>query len=151
MWFDAPIGYISITAEYTKDWEQWWKNPDNVELYQFMAKDNVVFHSVIFPSSLLGTGDNWTMVKHLNATEYLKYEGDAFSKSRGVGVFGNNAQESGISADIFRYYLLVNRPESAGGLWVGLKRMAPRRARPALSSCLRASPWPPRCPRRRRL
>lgn len=46
VWFDAPIGYISITSCYTSDWEKWWKNPENVELYQFMGKDNVPFHTV---------------------------------------------------------------------------------------------------------
>jgi methionyl-tRNA synthetase len=46
VWFDAPIGYISITACYTPEWEKWWKNPENVELYQFMGKDNVPFHTV---------------------------------------------------------------------------------------------------------
>lgn len=46
VWFDAPIGYISITACYTPDWEKWWKDPENVELYQFMGKDNVPFHTV---------------------------------------------------------------------------------------------------------
>ena len=46
VWFDAPIGYISITASYTPDWEKWWKDPDNVELFQFMGKDNVPFHTV---------------------------------------------------------------------------------------------------------
>jgi methionyl-tRNA synthetase len=48
VWFDAPIGYVSITASYTPDWEKWWKNPENVELYQFMGKDNVSFHSVSY-------------------------------------------------------------------------------------------------------
>jgi len=46
VWFDAPIGYVSITSCYTPDWEKWWKNPENVELYQFMGKDNVPFHTV---------------------------------------------------------------------------------------------------------
>jgi methionyl-tRNA synthetase len=46
VWFDAPIGYVSITASYTPEWEKWWKNPDNVELFQFMGKDNVPFHTV---------------------------------------------------------------------------------------------------------
>lgn len=46
MWYDAPIGYISITSCHTSDWEKWWKNPENVELYQFMGKDNVPFHTV---------------------------------------------------------------------------------------------------------
>lgn len=46
MWFDAPIGYVSITSCHTPEWEKWWKNPENVELYQFMGKDNVPFHTV---------------------------------------------------------------------------------------------------------
>lgn len=50
-WFDACIGYVSITANYTDQWQQWWRNPDEVELYQFIGKDNVAFHSVIFPGS----------------------------------------------------------------------------------------------------
>ena len=56
VWFDAPIGYISITANYVSDWRAWWQNPDEVELVQFMGKDNVPFHTVIFPATLLGTG-----------------------------------------------------------------------------------------------
>lgn len=113
VWFDATIGYVSITANYTKEWEKWWKNPDNVKLYQFMGKDNVPFHTVIFPGSQLGTGDDWTMLHHLNTTEYLQYEGGKFSKSRGVGVFGNNAQDSGVPASVWRYYLASVRPESS--------------------------------------
>ncbi|KAJ7414863.1 methionyl-tRNA synthetase [Willisornis vidua] len=61
VWFDAPIGYLSITATYTEHWERWWKNPEQVELYNFMAKDNVPFHSVVFPCTLLGTGDSYTL------------------------------------------------------------------------------------------
>lgn len=56
VWFDAPIGYLSITANYTAEWEKWWRQPDDVELVQFMGKDNVTFHTIIFPSTLLGTG-----------------------------------------------------------------------------------------------
>jgi methionyl-tRNA synthetase len=59
--------YISITANYTDEWRQWWLNPDNVELFQFMAKDNVTFHGVIFPGSLMATRSNWTMVKMIAA------------------------------------------------------------------------------------
>lgn len=113
VWFDATIGYVSITANYTKNWEKWWKNPKNVNLYQFMGKDNVPFHTVVFPASQIGTGDDWTMLHHLNTTEYLQYEGGKFSKSRGVGVFGNNAQESGLSPSVWRYYLASVRPESS--------------------------------------
>ncbi|KAE8265286.1 hypothetical protein A4X09_0g6700 [Tilletia walkeri] len=113
VWFDAPIGYPSITATYTDQWEQWWKNPDNVKLYQFMGKDNVRFHSVIFPSCLLGTKEKWTMLDSISTTEYLQYEGGKFSKSRNVGVFGDKAAEVGVSPSVWRYYLLANRPETA--------------------------------------
>ncbi|CAJ1050404.1 methionine--tRNA ligase%2C cytoplasmic isoform X1 [Xyrichtys novacula] len=111
VWFDAPIGYLSITANYTDKWEKWWKNPDQVELYNFMAKDNVPFHSVVFPCSLLGAQDNYTLVSHLVATEYLNYEDTKFSKSRGVGVFGDMAKDTGIPSDVWRFYLLYVRPE----------------------------------------
>uniref|UniRef100_A0AAY5EFS1 methionine--tRNA ligase n=1 Tax=Electrophorus electricus TaxID=8005 RepID=A0AAY5EFS1_ELEEL len=111
VWFDAPIGYLSITANYTSQWEKWWKNPQQVELYNFMAKDNVPFHSVVFPCSLLGAQDNYTLVNHLIATEYLNYEDTKFSKSRGVGVFGDMAKDTGIVSDVWRFYLLYMRPE----------------------------------------
>lgn len=113
VWFDAPIGYISITANFVEDWEAWWKNPDNVQLYQFMGKDNVPFHSVIFPSSLIGTEDAYTLVHNISTTEYLNYESGKFSKSRNIGVFGNNVVDSKIPVAVWRYYLLANRPEAA--------------------------------------
>ncbi len=114
VWFDAPIGYISITANFTDKWKNWWMDGgENVHLYQFMGKDNVLFHTVIFPSTLIGSGEKWTMLHHLSTTEFLNYEGGKFSKSRNVGVFGNDAKESGIPADVWRYYLLRNRPEKA--------------------------------------
>ncbi|XP_019618782.1 PREDICTED: methionine--tRNA ligase, cytoplasmic-like [Branchiostoma belcheri] len=112
VWFDAPIGYLSITANYTERWDKWWKNPDEVILYNFMAKDNVPFHSVVFPCSLLGAEDNYTLVNHLQATEFLNYEDGKFSKSRGIGVFGDDAKDTSIPADIWRFYLLYVRPES---------------------------------------
>lgn len=119
VWFDACIGYMSITKNYTdgdnlagKNWEKWWKNPENVSLYQFMGKDNVPFHTIIFPGSQLGTGEKWTQVHKLSATEYLNYEGGKFSKSKGVGVFGNNAKDTGVDPDIWRFYLLSRRPET---------------------------------------
>lgn len=113
VWFDACIGYVSITATYTKHWEQWWRNPEEVKLYQFMGKDNVPFHTVVFPCSQLGTGDKWTMLNHLSTTEYLNYERGKFSKSRGVGVFGTSAQETQVPADVWRYFLLLRRPETS--------------------------------------
>ncbi|TVR60677.1 MAG: methionine--tRNA ligase [Spirochaetaceae bacterium] len=113
VWFDAPIGYISITATHTPDWEDWWKNPDEVELFQFIGKDNIPFHTVIFPSSLLGSGENWTMLHHMSSTEYMNYETGKFSKSAGVGVFGNDAKDTGIPADVWRFYIFYNRPETS--------------------------------------
>ncbi|MBN1904443.1 MAG: methionine--tRNA ligase [Deltaproteobacteria bacterium] len=111
VWFDAPIGYISITAKARDDWKEWWQNPQDVTLYQFMAKDNIPFHTVIFPASLIGTGKNWTLLHHINAIEYLNYENTKFSKSRNIGVFGNDVKETGIHIDLWRFYLLANRPE----------------------------------------
>ncbi|KAL1543001.1 methionine--tRNA ligase [Salvia divinorum] len=100
VWFDAPIGYVSITSCHTPEWEKWWKNPEDVELYQFMGKDNVPFHTVIFPSTLLGTGENWTMMKTISVTEYLNYEAGKFSKSKGVGVFGNDVKDTNIPVEV---------------------------------------------------
>jgi methionyl-tRNA synthetase len=112
VWFDAPIGYISITKKgLPNTWEDWWKSPEDTELYQFMAKDNIPFHSVIFPATLLATDDKWTMVYHLSSTEYLNYENTKFSKSRNIGVFGTDVINSGIDVDLWRFYLLANRPE----------------------------------------
>ena len=112
VWFDAPIGYISITANATDKWEYWWRDPENTELFQFIGKDNIPFHTVIFPSSLLATGEKWTMLHHMSSTEYLNYEGGKFSKSRGIGIFGNDVQETGIPADVWRFYMFYNRPEN---------------------------------------
>jgi len=66
--FDAPIGYPSITANYTPEWKQWWFNPKDVNLYQFMGKDNVYFHTVYWPSVQIGEGRDWTKLHHLSTT-----------------------------------------------------------------------------------
>ena len=117
VWFDAPIGYISMTAtlgdEKGFDFENWWKSPKDVELYQFIGKDNIPFHTVIFPSTLLGSGRNWTMLHHMSSTEYLNYESGKFSKSKGIGVFGTDVMETGIPADVWRFYIFYNRPEKS--------------------------------------
>lgn len=114
VWFDAPIGYLSITANFLQDdWEKWWKNPENVKLYQYMGKDNVTFHTVIFPSTIIGTQKPHTLVHHLSTTEYLNYENKKFSKTHNTGVFGDSARNTGIPSEVWRYYLLANRPEQA--------------------------------------
>lgn len=98
VWFDAPIGYISITANYLgKDYVRWWQS-ECVKLFQFMGKDNVPFHTVIFPSSLLASKQPWTLLHHISTTEYLTYEGTKFSKRNGTGVFGDSASTTGIPA-----------------------------------------------------
>ncbi|MGD2250780.1 MAG: methionine--tRNA ligase [Candidatus Methanofastidiosia archaeon] len=117
VWFDAPIGYISITQEYCEntntDWKTWWKTPDDVCLYQFMGKDNIPFHTVIFPATLMGTQEEYTLLHQISVNEYITYEGGAFSKSRGIGVFADDAKKSGIPPDVWRYYLFINRPEKS--------------------------------------
>ncbi len=118
VWFDAPIGYISITANHTDDWEYWWKQPDEVELFQFIGKDNIPFHTVIFPSTQLASGDRWTMLHHMSSSEYLNYEGGKFSKSKGLGIFGNDVQDTGIPADVWRFYIFYNRPEKSDTMFV---------------------------------
>ncbi len=111
-WFDAPIGYIGITIENKPDtWKEWWMNKD-VNLYQFMGKDNVPFHGIMFPSFLIGTKENWKLVDYLASTDYLNYEDKKFSKSKSTGVFGDSAKDTGIAVDIWRYYLFRIRPES---------------------------------------
>jgi len=84
-----------------------------------MGKDNITFHTVIFPCSLIGSGDNWTKLHNISTTEFLNYEIDPksgkplkFSKSRNSGVFGDNAKDTGINSEVWRYYLLANRPEA---------------------------------------
>jgi methionyl-tRNA synthetase len=122
VWFDAPIGYISITAGYCgDDWKAWWmpgeyfgsseETPD-VEMVQFMGKDNVPFHTIIFPACQIGTKQAWTMMDSISVTEYLNYEDGKFSKSRGIGVFGNDAKDTNIPVEVWRYYLLSMRPEN---------------------------------------
>ncbi len=110
-WFDAPIGYISIVRAVREDWKEWWMNPEEVELVQFMGKDNIPFHTTMFPGMLLGTKENWTTLDRISANEYLNYEGGKFSKSLNRGVFGDDAISTGIKSDVWRFYLMINRPE----------------------------------------
>lgn len=131
VWFDAPIGYISITkaladklteeGKTSFDWKSWWLPSESqeatsktpVDLFQFIGKDNIPFHTVIFPSTLIGSGRDWTKLYHMSSSEYLNYESGKFSKSKGIGVFGTDAKESGIPADAWRFYIFYNRPEKS--------------------------------------
>jgi methionyl-tRNA synthetase len=115
VWFDAPIGYISMTQEYCEkkgtNWEDWWNQPEKVRLYQFMGKDNIPFHTVIFPATLMGTHQPYTLLHQISVNEYITYEGGPFSKSKGLGIFCDDVMASGIPPDVWRYYLLITRPE----------------------------------------
>jgi methionyl-tRNA synthetase len=113
VWFDAPIGYLSITKNAIgDDYVKWWKDPENTELVQFMAKDNVQFHSVIFPATLKATDDDYTTVSRISSVDYLQYGNSKFSKSRKTGVFGDDVMKLDYPADYWRFYLLSIRPES---------------------------------------
>ncbi|KAK7690960.1 hypothetical protein QCA50_006063 [Cerrena zonata] len=117
VWFEACIGYVSITANYTKEWKRWWFDHPNVRLFQFMGKDNVYFHTIFFPCVQIGDGREWTTLNHLSTTEYLNYEGGKFSKSKNRGVFGPAAKETGIPVPVWRYYLISTRPETADAMF----------------------------------
>lgn len=100
--------------EENETWQDWWCNPE-VDLYEFMGKDNIPFHSIIFPATLLGTLNKykyWTLPKALYTTDYLNYEDGKFSKSRNVGVFCTDAMNSGLPSFVWRYYLFAIRPEN---------------------------------------
>lgn len=118
VWFDAPIGYIGITKQWEslnkseRNWKDWWMNPTEVRHVEFMGKDNVPYHSITFPATLLGTKENWTQVDFLKGFSYLTYEGGKFSKSENRGVFAEDAVKE-FDADYWRYWLIANAPESS--------------------------------------
>ena len=118
VWFDAPIGYIGITKQWSdekpneRSWEDWWLKPDDVQYVEFMAKDNVPYHTITFPATLMGTGENWKLVDYLKGMSYLTFNGGKFSKSEQVGIFCDAAIEE-FPADYWRYWLMANAPESS--------------------------------------
>ncbi|MGW2093318.1 methionine--tRNA ligase [Promicromonospora sukumoe] len=119
VWFDAPIEYIGSTQEWadatpageTRDWKSWWYEADDVRYTQFMAKDNVPFHTVMFPATQLGVREPWTMVDYVKGFSWLTYYGGKFSTSQKRGVFTDAALEI-LPADYWRWYLIANAPES---------------------------------------
>lgn len=122
VWFDAPIEYIACAAEWVDangkteaDWERWWrtdKGASDVKYFQFMGKDNVPFHTLSFPATILGSGEPWKMVDYLKSFNYLNYDGGQFSTSQGRGVFMDQAL-SILPADYWRWWLLSHAPESS--------------------------------------
>lgn len=129
VWFDAPIGYISATQEWAEatgnDWETLWKTDkgaDEVEYVQFMGKDNVAFHTVSFPVTLLGCGEPWKTVDKLKAFNWVTWYGGKFSTSMKRGVFMDQALDL-LPADYWRWYLISNAPEGsdAAFTWEGFQ------------------------------
>lgn len=122
VWFDAPIEYIACAGEWAEanglpdaDWLRWWrtdKGASDVQYTQFMGKDNVPFHTLGFPATILGSGEPWKMVDHLKSFNYLNYDGGQFSTSQGRGIFMDQALEL-LPADYWRWWLLSHAPESS--------------------------------------
>jgi len=122
VWFDAPIEYIGATAEWAdahgksdKDWERWWrtdKGAEDVRYVQFMGKDNVPFHTLSFPATLMGSREPWKLVDYIKSFNYLNYDGGQFSTSQGRGVFMDQAL-SILPPDYWRWWLLSHAPESS--------------------------------------
>ncbi|MGW4085177.1 methionine--tRNA ligase [Streptomyces sp. NPDC004822] len=118
VWFDAPIEYLGSTKEWAdqdpenRDWKSWWYDVDtDVRYTQFMAKDNVPFHTVMFPATELGIREPWKKVDFVKAFNWLTYYGGKFSTSQKRGVFTDQALEI-LPADYWRYFLIANAPES---------------------------------------
>lgn len=122
VWFDAPIEYIAATAEWAEAnglddaaWRRWWRTDegaDDVRYVQFMAKDNIPFHTLSFPSTLMGSAEPWKLVDFIKGVNWLLYEGGKFSTSQGRGVFMNEALEI-MPSDYWRWWLLSNAPEGS--------------------------------------
>jgi methionyl-tRNA synthetase len=121
VWFDAPIEYIACAAEWAETngldddaWQRWWRTDmgaDDVRYTQFMGKDNVPFHTLSFPATIIGSGEPWKLVDHLKSFNYLNYDGGQFSTSQGRGVFMDEALEI-LPPDYWRWWLLSHAPEN---------------------------------------
>ena len=113
VWFDAPIGYISNTKELLPDtWERYWKDPES-RIVNFIGKDNIVFHCIVFPAMLMAYGDNFQLPDNVPANEFLNLEGDKISTSRNWAVWLHEylADFPG-KQDVLRYVLTANAPET---------------------------------------
>ena len=117
VWFDAPIEYIGATKEWAdldpdhRDWRSWWDAGSDVRYLQFMGKDNIPFHTINFPVTIMGSDEPWKLVDYIKGFNYLTYYGGKFSTSQHRGVFMDAAVDL-LPADYWRYTLLANAPES---------------------------------------
>lgn len=119
VWFDAPIEYIGSSVEWAEatgaDWERWWRNDkgaEDVTYVEFMGKDNVAFHTVSFPVTIMGSGEPWKLVDRLKAFNWVTWYGGKFSTSEKRGIFMDQALEL-LPSDYWRWYLMANAPESS--------------------------------------
>ncbi len=119
VWFDAPIEYIACAGEWAEatggDWERWWrtdKGAEDVRYTQFMGKDNVPFHTLSFPATILGSEEPWKLVDYIKSFNFLNYDGGQFSTSLGRGIFMDQALDI-LPADYWRWWLLSHAPESS--------------------------------------
>jgi methionyl-tRNA synthetase len=122
VWAEAAIGYISSTKEWNnKKWQDYWKK-NNSKIYHFVGKDNIPFHTILFPGELIANGD-YNLPYNVVGLQYLNYEGGKFSKSGGHGVFCENLVDSSLDADYWRFYLTFLIPETADTefLWGGFQ------------------------------
>lgn len=113
VWFDAPIGYISNTKELLPDsWEKYWKDPES-RVINFIGKDNIVFHCIIFPAMLMAYGDNFQLPDNVPANEFLNLEGDKISTSRNWAIWLHEyLRDFPGKQDVLRYVLTANAPET---------------------------------------
>jgi methionyl-tRNA synthetase len=113
VWFDAPIGYISNTKELLPDsWEKWWKDPET-RVINFIGKDNIVFHCIVFPAMLSAYGDGYQLPDNVPANEFLNLEGDKISTSRNWAVWLHEyLRDFPGKQDVLRYVLTANAPET---------------------------------------
>ncbi len=113
VWFDAPIGYISNTKELLPDsWEKYWKDPET-RIINFIGKDNIVFHCIVFPAMLMAYGDGFQLPENVPANEFLNLEGDKISTSRNWAVWLHEyLRDFPGKQDVLRYVLTVNAPEA---------------------------------------
>ena len=115
VWFDAVIGYLSASIEWALQrgepdaWKDWWENPDSWHYY-VMGKDNITFHTVLWPAILMGAGD-LHLPDDIVASEYLNMGGKKLSTSRGQVIYVNDVLER-YDADALRYYLMIAGPEN---------------------------------------
>ena len=120
VWFDAPIEYIAATAEWAdandlgdSAWQRWWRTDrgaDDVRYVQFMGKDNVPFHTLSFPVTIMGSGEPWKLVDYIKSFNFLNYDGGQFSTSLKRGVFMDQALDI-LPPDYWRWWLLSHAPE----------------------------------------